>query len=215
MTPSHRPERNRAGGGRLENVFGPLLVRRFMVRQPELYRVIEAVSSQGLTPIDKAALCELAQSVMDIEYNNLVGDFLQAGCGLGGASIVIAQAKHRSRVFEIYDTFGGAPDLETKVRHTLASFGTDDRLNVNLTRGPYEKTMVSNNTLAFIHLDGGDYESTHFLLGLLVPQLVSGGHLIVDDYKTREACRAAVDDFFRGKSGFQITRRSRLHVTRN
>lgn len=70
MTSSHLPERNRAGGGRLENVSGALLVRRFSVRQPEIFRVVEAVSAQRLTSIDKAALCELAQTAMDAEYEN-------------------------------------------------------------------------------------------------------------------------------------------------
>src|SRR5258706_11872794 len=126
------PERNRAGGGRLEEVSGSLLVRRFSVRQPEMYRVVETVSARRLTSIDKAALCELAQTVMDIEFDNLEGDFIQAGCGLGGAAIVIAHAKRRSRPFAIYDPFTSAENAESQARSALAAQGADERRNVQL-----------------------------------------------------------------------------------
>ncbi len=215
MTPSHLPERNRAGGGRLENVTGALLVRRFSVRQPEMFRVIEAVSAQRLTSIDKATLCELAQTAMDAEYENLDGDFIQAGCGLGGAAIVLAHAKHRSRTLLVYDPFAGGADMEIRARQGLASHVADQRLNVQLIAGVYEKTVSADGALALAHLDCGQYEPMRVLLERLVPRLVSGAHMIIDDYKNREECRQAVDDYFRGKGGFQLVCKSRLHVIRN
>ncbi len=212
---NHIPERNRAGGGRLDNVSGALLVRRFSVRQPEIFRVIEAVSTQRLTSIDKAALCELAQTVMDAEYDNLDGDFIEAGCGLGGAAIVLAHAKHRRRSFLVHDPFTDGPDAEIRARQTLASHGADTRLNVELIPGAYEKTLATEGALAFAHVDCGQYDPMRVLLERLVPRLVSKGHLIIDDYKTSEECHKAVDDYFRGRSGFQLVRKSRLHVIRN
>jgi len=215
MTADRAHERNRAGGGRLESVSGPLLVRRFSVRQPEMFRVVEAVSAQRLTPIDKAALCELAQTAMDIEFDGLGGDFLQAGCGPGGAAIVIAHAKRRSRVLAVHDPFGAGPDAEARVRRELAAHGADERLNVRLVPGPYEETLSPDGALALAHVDCGEYGPMRVLLERLSPRLVSGGHLIVDDYRTREECRQAVDDHFRGKGGFRLARKSRLHVIRN
>ncbi len=195
---------------RLAGVFGDLLVRRFSVRQPEMFRVVEAVSARRLTSIDKAALCELAQTVMDIEFDGLDGDFLQAGCGAGGAAIVIAHAKRRSRVLVVHD-----PEVEMRARRELATHGAEGRLNVRLVPGPYEETLAQDGGLALAHVDCGEYGPMRVLLERLTPQLVPGGHLIVDDYRTRAECRKAVDDHFRGKGGFQLVRKSRLHVIRN
>ena len=206
---------NRPGGGRLEGVFGDLLVRRFSVRQPEMFRVIETVSTQKLTSIDKAALCELAQTAMDIEYENLDGDFLQAGCGAGGAAIVIAHAKHRNRVFAVHDPFAGGADAEMKTRRNLTAHGADERLTVQLVAGPYEEMLFSDGPLALIHADCGKYEPMRVLLERLVPRLVSGGQLIIDDYRTKEECRRALDEYFKGRTGYQFVRKSRLHVIRN
>lgn len=215
MMANHTPERNRAGGGRLTRVSGDLLVRRFSVRQPEMFRVIEAVSTARLTSINKAALCELAQTAMDIEYEGLDGDFIQTGCGFGGAAIVIAHAKRRSRAFAVHDPFGGGPDAETRVRRELTAHGADERLNVRLVPGPYEETVTSEGALAFAHVDCGEYDPMRVLLERLAPRLVLSGHLVIDDYRTQEECRKAVDDYFRGKAGFQLVRKSRLHVIRS
>ncbi len=202
-------------GGRLTGVFGELLVRRFSVREPEMFRVIESVSSQKLTSIDKSALCELAQTAMDIEFDGLDGDFVQAGCGMGGAAIVMAHAKRRNRPLTVHDPFLGSPDAETKARRELSAHGADERLNLKLISGPYAETISSSGELALAHLDCSKHDLMRILLEHLAPRLVKGGQLIIDDYKNRKECREAVDDYFRGKSGFKFVRQSRLHVIRN
>ena len=180
-----------------------------------MFRVVEKVSTQRLTSLDKAALCELAQTVMDIEFDGLDGDFLQAGCGLGGAAIVIAHAKRRNRLFTVHDPFSAGEDAEIRTRRELAAHEADERLNVRLVPGPYEETLTPDGVLAFAHLDCGEYAPMRVLLERLAPQLVSGGHLIVDDYRTQEECKQSVDDYFRGKGGFHLVRKSRLHVIKN
>lgn len=180
-----------------------------------MFRVVEAVSARRLSSLDKAALCELAQTAMDLEFDGLDGDFLQAGCGPGGAAIVIAHAKRRNRAFAVHDPFGAGPDVELRARRELAAHGADERLNVRLVPGSYEETLAPDGALALVHVDCGEYGPMRVLLERLVPRLVPGGHLIVDDYRTREECRQAVDDYFRGKGGFRLVRKSRLHVIRN
>ncbi len=148
-----------------------------------MFRVVEKVAAQKLTSIPKDALCELAQTVMDIELEGLEGDLIQAGGG-PGASVVMESAKRRGRVLTVLGT-------------------------------PYEETAQSGDPLALAHLDCGEYGPMRLLLERLTPRLVSGGRLVIDDYKTREECRQAVDGYFRGKKGFQLVRKSRLHVIRN
>ena len=148
-----------------------------------MFRVVERISTQKLTAIPKDALCELAQTVMDMELEGLEGDLVQAGGG-PGAALVMESAKRRGRVLVVL-------------------------------KAPYEETVLSGNELALAHLDFGEYEPIRLLLERLVPRLVPGGRLIVDDYRTRDECKKAVDDYFRGKKGFQLVRYSRLHVIRN
>lgn len=200
---------------RLSKVSGSLLVRRFSVRQPEMFRVVEMVSAKRLTSLDKAALCELAQTVMDIEFDGLDGDFLQASCGLGGAAIVIAHAKRRNRNFFVHDPFGAGPEAADQARRELAAHNADERLSVKLVPGSYEATVAAEGKLAFGHLDCAKYDPMRVLLERLVPRLVSKGQFIIDNYKNKEECRKAVDDYFRGKEGFQFVRKSRLHVIKN
>ena len=173
------PNRKNADGGRLTKVSGALLVRRFSVREPEMYRVIEKVLAQKLTLIDKAALCELAQTVMDLELDGIEGDFIHVGDE--GVATVIEHAKRRHRTFCVH--------------------------------GPHE-TPTESGPCAFAHIDCGEYGLMRVLLEHLAPRLVAGAHLIVDHYQNREECRHAVDDYFRGKGGFQLFRKSRLHVIR-
>ncbi len=208
-------ERNRASGGRLENVTGALLVRRFSIRQPDMYRVIEAVSTERLSSMDKAGLCELAQTAMDLEYENLSGDFVQAGFGLGGAAIVLAQAKNRTRPLFVYDPFIGTPRTQQQAQQTLLSHGADERLNTQIISGLYAEAIPAEGALGLAYLDCSDYDQMRLLLERLTPRLVTAGHLIIDDYRTQETCRKAVDEYFRGKRGFQFVRKSRLHVVRN
>lgn len=178
-----------------------------------MYRVVETVAARRSASMDKAALCELAQTAMDIEFDGLDGDFIQAGCGAGGAAIVIAHAKRRSRAFLVHDPFG--PDAEMQVRRELTAHGADDRLNVKLIPGAYQETVALDGAIALAYLDRGEYNPIRVLLERLAPRLVPGGHLIIDDYKTRQECRKAVEDYFRGKGGFHLVRKSRLHVIRN
>ena len=199
---------------RLSKVSGSLLVRRFSVRQPEMFRVVEMVSAKQLTSIDKAALCELAQTVMDLEFDGIEGDFIQAGCGPGGAAIVIAHAKRRNRTFFVHDPFGAGPWAADQTQRELAAHNADERLSAKLVPGSYEATVATEGKLAFGHLDCAKYDSVRVLLERLVPRLVSKGQLIIDDYKNKEECRKAVDDYFRGKGSFQLVRKSRLHVIR-
>lgn len=207
-------ERNRAQGGRLERVSGSLLVKRFTTREPEMYRVVETVVSRKLTGIDKAALCELAQTAMDLDYEDVEGDFVEAGCGLVlGAAVVMAHAKRRSRPLVVYGPFS-APGSAENAKKELSANGADERRNVRVVPGSDGPPAASDEPLALAHLAGGGYDATRLLLERFAGRLSPGGVLILDDYKDAE-CRRAVDGCFRGKKGYRLERKSRLQIIRN
>lgn len=180
-----------------------------------MYRVIETVTERRLTSIDKAGLCDLAQTAMDLEFDSVDGEFLQAGCGMGGAAIVIAHAKRRNRAFNVYDPFNADAQAETRVRDELGAHRADERLGVRLIGGPYAETVSVESPVALVHLDSGKYEPMKILLERTAPKLVAGGHIIIDDYATRPECKRAVDEYFNGKSGFQLVRKSRVHIIKS
>jgi hypothetical protein len=172
-------DRRSSNEGRLNKVSGALLVRRFSVREPEMYRVVEEVLAKRLNSMDKEALCELAQTAMDLELDRVEGDFILAGEDAGIAA-VLEKAKRRSRELIICRPEDGPGEGEC----------------------------------ALAYLNIGDQEPMRTLLQDLVPRLVPGGTLIVDRYKSPE-CRKAVDEYFQGRKGFHLIRKSRLHIIRN
>ena len=72
-------------------------------------RLIDAVRAQRLTYLHQRALADLWTAVRDVERRNVPGVILEAGCALGGSTVVIAAAKARRRPFRAYDVFGMIP----------------------------------------------------------------------------------------------------------
>jgi len=70
---------------------------------------------------------------------------------------------------------------------------------VHFLKGPVEQTIPAYcpNRIALLRLDTDWYESTRHELVHLMPRLVPGGVLIIDDYGHWQGCRRAVDEYFR------------------
>ncbi|MCG3175267.1 MAG: hypothetical protein MOGMAGMI_00189 [Candidatus Omnitrophica bacterium] len=213
MSSNPKHQRNRAGGGRLESVSGSLLVRRFTVRQPEMYRVVEAVSVQRLARLDKAALCELAQAVMDADYDNLDGDLVRVPGGSGGEIVVMAHAKRRSRELVVADTVFADPQALTQLRRILEEHGTDERSGVRLMGDPVEGLSAQDGPVALASVGRLGTELLASVLERLIARLVAGGQIIVDDSRDPET-RRAIEAALRGKKGYRIERKSGLHILR-
>ncbi len=86
--------------------------------------------------------------------------------------------------------------------------------NVELIQGLFEDTIALDEPVALAHLDGDWYASTMTCLTRIAPRLSVGGRFVIDDYDTWSGCRAAVDEYFAGRSGFRFERRGRLHIVR-
>ncbi len=83
--------------------------------------------------------------------------------------------------------------------------------NVELVKGKVEDTLLLSNipkTIAILRLDTDFYKSTKAELEILLPKVVMGGILIVDDYGAWAGARKAVNDFKKngGLKGFAIFR---------
>lgn len=76
---------------------------------PEDRELIASIQSKKLTYLSGKKLTSLLNTCRAIEEANLPGIFLEAGCALGGSSILIATIKKNVRPFNIYDVFGMIP----------------------------------------------------------------------------------------------------------
>ena len=94
-------------------------------------------------------------------------------------------------------------------RHGLAV----EENNIHLVRGLFQDTLRIDEPVAFAHIDGDWYESALTCLERIVPHLVPGGVLVIDDYDAWSGCRKAVDEYFEGKKdSYEFVRKSRLHI---
>lgn len=95
--------------------------------------------------------------------------------------------------------YGYDTDLEAKVRQNLNSFGlTETADNIRLIKGLLQETMLVNGPVAFAHIDVDWYDPVLTSLQRIVPNLVPGGSIILDDYNDWSGCRRATKDYFSG-----------------
>lgn len=71
--------------------------------------LIAQLRRSKLTYLSTRRLANLARLCQTLEMTGVPGAFLEAGCALGGSSILIARMKARERPFRIYDVFGMIP----------------------------------------------------------------------------------------------------------
>lgn len=79
---------------------------------------------------------------------------------------------------------------------------------VTFVKGDVCETLSSDalpERIAFLRLDTDFYLSTRAELETLYPRLVPGGYLVVDDYRSWDGARKAVDEYFADQPGFALS----------
>jgi hypothetical protein len=71
--------------------------------------LITRIRERKLTYLSVPKLVSIVNLCRSIEASQLPGIFLEAGCALGGSSILIASLKREERPLFIYDVFGMIP----------------------------------------------------------------------------------------------------------
>lgn len=112
--------------------------------------------------------------------------------------------------------YGYEDGLLEKVKGNLAQFDVDlERDHVNVIPGLFEDTLQIDRPVALAHIDCDWYQPVMLCLERIVPHLVPGGVLVVDDYQDWSGCKRAVDEYFAGRDDeFTFVMRSRLHIER-
>lgn len=112
--------------------------------------------------------------------------------------------------------YGYRENLLESVVNTFVEFRLPtEENNVSLLKGYFQDTLFINEPVAFAHIDCDWYDSVMWCLKQILPNLVVGGMLIVDDYEAWSGCRKAVDEYFADqREKFTFAMHSRLHITR-
>lgn len=98
--------------------------------------------------------------------------------------------------------YGYEADLYEVVQENLKQFGIDVKAQqVNLIRGLLQETMQIDELVAFAHVDVDWYDPVKTCLERIVPQLSTGGSIVLDDYHDWGGCRKAADEYLRLVAG--------------
>ena len=162
---------------------------------------------------------QLAETVL---WENVPGDFLEAGVWRGGVGIllrgVLSAYGVSDRRLWLADSFEGlpppdrdgypsdsasefhtCPELAVNIEQVKANFRKYDLLDdqVMFLKGWFKDTLPQApvEKIALLRLDGDLYESTMQALDALYDKVSENGYVIIDDYHCVPQCEQAVEDF--------------------
>ncbi|MEK9614261.1 MAG: TylF/MycF/NovP-related O-methyltransferase [Flavobacteriaceae bacterium] len=83
--------------------------KRLMKLSSEERKLISEIKSKNLTYLTLSKLAAIVHTLNSIEQKGYRGLFIEAGCALGGSSILISKLKNTHSKFKIYDVFEMIP----------------------------------------------------------------------------------------------------------
>jgi O-methyltransferase len=153
---------------------------------------------------------------------HLEGDIWECGVYKGGTAAMeaaILKDHHSSKRLYLFDTFEGMPETDSnKDWHKRGDFSDTSVEAVSgfvgfehqrvIRKGFIPDTFrgLESAQIAFAHIDVDIYKSILDSLSFIWPRLTNGGFIVFDDYgaPTCPGARAAVDEFFAGKSSIPL-----------
>jgi len=112
------------------------------------YSLIKDVKKHKLTYLSDARLANIIYCLNDIRANKKEGLIIEAGCALGGSSILISKVKNKEDAFKVYDVFDMIPPpteedgIEVHKRYKNISEGKSTGLGGDLYYG-YEDNLFN------------------------------------------------------------------------
>lgn len=161
--------------------------------------LIKRLRGKNLTYLSNSKLAKLAAVCRTIEESHMPGIFLEAGCALGGSSILMASLKSAQRPLLIYDVFGMIPaptaedtqDVHDRYRTIVE--GKSEGIGKDKYYG-YEENLyqVVQSNLASFGVNC-DRQSVSLVKGLVqetlnIDQPVALAHVDVDWYDPVKTC---------------------------
>lgn len=152
---------------------------------------------------------------------SLTGEFWECGVYKGGTALMLRKIRDAlapSRTIRLFDSFMGMPltdddkDVhkagdfaDTSLKAVRALVGNDA---VQYHQGFIPQTFLelSENDIAFAHVDLDLHDAIYESCKFIYPRLVKGGVMVFDDYgfPSCPGARIAVDDFFCDKPEYRV-----------
>lgn len=168
------------------------------------HQIIIQVLERNLSHLRPAALVELHQIIEEIENSKVDGIFVEAGCALGGSSLVIAASKKKSRRLRIYDVFDQIPSpsrrdgSDAHERYEIIESGKSKGIGGEKYYG-YQKDLLSKVREEFenfelplseneIELIKGEFENT-----MTIEEPVAFAHIDADWFDSVMICLQRVE----------------------
>lgn len=161
--------------------------------------LIRRIKSERLTYLSDHKLLSIARTVRRVEEAATSGLFIEAGCALGGSTILIALLKRMDRSFNVYDVFGTIPPptlqdpSEVHDRYKKISAGEAKGIGGDRYYGYIEELIeVVQLNLKNFNVDVQE-RSVNLIQGLVqdtvsINQPVAFAHIDVDWYEPVMTC---------------------------
>lgn len=177
---------------------------KIYTQDKEAYAVISRVRREKLTYLEPLALMDIYKRMQQVEREHRIGVVVEAGCALGGSSLVIAVAKGKGRPFQIFDTFETIPPPseqdgeDAHARYEIISSGQAIGIKGETYYG-YQKDLLAQVVQTFIdyelpvqqnsiELVKGYYEAT-----LRIDSPVALAHIDCDWYDSVMTCLQQIE----------------------
>jgi asparagine synthase (glutamine-hydrolysing) len=162
-------------------------------------QLITEIRAKKLTYLSNKKLVNIITTCNLIKEKNIPGIFIEAGCALGGSSILISKLKDKERPLLIYDVFGiipaptkeDTPDVHERYKTIVE--GKSKGIKGNKYYG-YEDNLyvIVKNNLQQFNIDR-KAESVSLIKGLLqdtmkIEEKVAFAHIDVDWYEPVITC---------------------------
>ena len=156
-----------------------------------------------------------------LQYLAVEGDVWECGVYQGGTAAMMAAIlgdKLPAKKLYLFDTFEGMPETGAEDLHAKGDFSDTSAESVAQYVGhaglcvirkgfiPQSFAGLESARIALAHVDVDIYRSVKDCLEFIWPRLSRGGFIVCDDYgfPTCPGARAAVDEFFAGKTAFPL-----------
>jgi len=126
---------------------------------------------------------------------------------------IIKSGKSKGIGGNIY--YGYKENLLSEVKKNFFECGIEIDENIKFIKGLYQETLNISEPVSFAHIDCDWYESVKLCLCRIMPNLINGGKVIVDDYNDWSGCKKAVDEYFlniENKHNYKLTLKRKLLI---
>lgn len=165
--------------------------------------IVKKVRKDNLTYLSNGKLAKIIDAIRRLEAENVPGSFVEAGCALGGSTIVIAEKMGASRRLDTHDVFAMIPPPteedppEVHARFAAISDGKAEGLGGDPYYG-YQtdlKAVVADNLRR--HLGRDQVDRVRLVEGLVQDTLhpeapIAFAHIDVDWYDPVKHCLTAI-----------------------